>query len=334
MSRNGDLLSESHGLWLRFSAEWTIRYNVQLSMKFWVSAYGLLIASFLLIGREWGLLPQGDLRVVLLDVGQGDAILITTPGRQQVLVDGGPDLTVLERLGEEMPFFDRRIELMILSHTDADHVTGLIEVLRRYAVEKVLMTGVARETAIYQAFLDAVRESGAEVIIAEAKNDLDLGGGVILDVLWPEASLFGQEMKEPNNASIVVKLVWKEHDPTSPFGLRGASVLFTGDIEEEVEEQLLIAGMNLDADVLKVPHHGSKTSSSEAFLLAIDPELALISVGKDNRYGHPHPAVLARYAALGIPVRRTDEEGPAFASCEAGSCIRATAGKRVEVVFE
>lgn len=321
-------------------------------MKFWLSAYGLLIASFLLLGREWGLLPQGDLRVVLLDVGQGDAILVTTPGNQQLLIDGGPDLAVLERLGDAMPFGDRRIELVMLSHTDADHVTGLVEILKRYEVEKVLMTGVVRDTAIYNAFLDAVRESKAQVIIADAEHDLDLGQGVLLDILWPAprspsltkmlslncpstevtaeggggpvaGSLFGCSVREPNNASIVAKMVWKEHE-----------VLFTGDIEREVEEQLLFSGMNLDADVLKVPHHGSKTSSSEAFLLAVDPELALISVGKDNHYGHPREEVLARYAALGIPVRRTDEEGPAFVSCEAGSCIRAMAGKKIKVVLE
>lgn len=267
-------------------------------MKFWVSAYGLLIASFLLLSHEWGLLPQEDLRVVLLDVGQGDAILVTTPGNQQVLIDGGPDLRVLERLGEEMPFGDRRIELMMLSHTDADHVTGLVEVLRRYEVGKVLMTGVARDTTIYQAFLDAVRENGTQVIVADADHDLDLGAGVLLDILSPVESLFGKEVKEPNNASIVAKLVWKEHE-----------ILLTGDVEQEVEEEMLREGLDLRADILKVPHHGSKTSSSEAFLLAVDPDLALISVGKNNRYGHPREEVLERYAHLGIPVRRTDEEG-------------------------
>lgn len=292
-------------------------------MKFWVSAYGILAAAFLLLSHEWGLLPTGNLRVAVLDVGQGDAILITTPGNQQVLIDGGPDLRVLEQLGDAMPFGDRHIELMMLSHTDADHVTGLVEVLRRYEVGKILMTGVARDTAIYNAFLDAARENGAQVIIADADHDLDLGAGVLLDILSPQESLFGREVKEPNNASIVAKLTWKDHE-----------VLLTGDIEEWVEETMLKEGLDLRADILKVPHHGSKTSSSEAFLLAVDPDLALISVGRDNHYGHPRPEVLARYAALGIPVRRTDLEGPAFASCEAGSCIRAMAGKKIEVVLE
>ena len=242
---------------------------------------------------------------MLLDVGQGDAMLITTPGNQRILIDGGPDLTVLERLGEELPFFDRTIDLLVLTHSDADHVTGFPEIMRRYDVKKVLMTGAAKDSPIYSAFLDELRASGTQIIIAESTHDIDLGAGVRLDILWPINSLLGAQVKKSNNASIVAKLTWKDHE-----------ILLTGDIEERVEEALLKAGLDLRADVLKVPHHGSKTSSSTGFLLAVQPKTALISVGQDNRFGHPRPEILARYEALGIPVRRTDEEG------------------RVEVVFD
>ncbi|MEK7137439.1 MAG: MBL fold metallo-hydrolase [Patescibacteria group bacterium] len=284
-------------------------------MRFRLSAWGALLGAFLLLGHEWQLLPDGNLHVALLDIGQGDAILITTPRNQRILFDGGPDLTVLERLEEELPFFSRHLDLLILSHTDADHVTGLPEVMRRYDVDRVMLTGVVRDTAVYQAFLEEVKKSDAEIIIADSEHDLDFGGGVLLDVLWPAENISGKVVKEPNNSSIVAKLIYQDH-PTSPDGLHGASILFTGDIEEKVEEELLKLGLDLDADILKVPHHGSKTSSSEAFLRAVSPELAVISVGAENTYGHPNPAVLARYKALKIPVRRTDREG------------------KVEVVFE
>lgn len=274
-------------------------------MKFWLTAYVFLLVASLLLAHEWTRLPDGKLHIVLLDVGQGDAILITTPGYQRILIDGGPDLSVLERLGEELPFFNRRIDLLVLTHTDADHIRGFPDIIKRYAIAKVLMNGTAKNSSIYSAFLVALQESGAEVIVAESAHDFDLGEGVFLDLLWPTDSILGEDVKDPNNASIVAKLLWKDH-----------SILLTGDIEEEVEEALLKNGTDLRADILKVPHHGSKTSSSTGFLLAVAPKYALMSVGEGNRFGHPHPRILARYEALGIPIRRTDEEG------------------RVEVVFD
>ncbi len=263
-----------------------------------LSAYLLLAAAAFLLFHEWERLPDGKLHVAVLDIGQGDGLLITTPGNQRIVIDGGPDLSLLERLGEELPFFGKTIHLLILSHSDADHVTAFPEILRRYNVQKVLLTGIARDTAIYSAFLDAVSETDAEVLLAEADGDIDLGEGVTLDILWPLQNMFGDEVKETNNTSIVAKLSWKDHE-----------ILLTGDIEEKVEEALLKEGIDLRSDILKVAHHGSRTSSSTGFLLAVAPELAVISVGSENTYGHPHPSVLGRFQALGIPVRRTDKEG-------------------------
>ncbi len=269
-----------------------------LFMRAWFFFYALFGASVLLLAAEWHRLPDEKLRVSLLDIGQGDSILITTPGHQRILVDGGPDLSLLMRLGEVLPFFDRRIDLLILTHQDSDHITAFPALLRRYNIQRILLTGTANMNSRYEAFLDAANKSGTEIIIAESNHDLDLGEGVMLDVLWPIASIFGEEVKETNNASIVAKLIYKDHE-----------ILLTGDIEEKTEEALLKAGYDLRADILKVPHHGSKTSSSTGFLLAVDPDLALISVGRENTYGHPHPSVLARYEQLKIPVRRTDQEG-------------------------
>ncbi len=267
-------------------------------MKLWFFLYLCLVSCVLLLCHEWQRLPDQNLHLNVLDVGQGDSILITTPLNLRILVDGGPDLSLLERLGDELPFFDRRIDLLILTHSDSDHVTALPEVLRRYNVSRVLLSGTAPTASRYSAFLDAMAASGTEVIFADAEHDLDLGEGIVLDVLWPITSLLSEEMKKPNNASVVAKLTWNDH-----------SLLLTGDIEKQVEQELLRHGTDLSADYLKVPHHGSKTSSSTGFLLAVDPDLALISVGRENTFGHPHPDVLSRYERLGIEVRRTDVEG-------------------------
>lgn len=269
-----------------------------LSRREWITAWAVILAAFLLLHHEWSRLPDGKLHVNVLDVGQGDAILITTPSSQRILLDGGPDLSVLERLGEDLPFFDRRIDLLVLSHTDADHLRSFPEILDRYDVQRVLMTGVARDTSAYEAFLVAVDEAGVPVILADADHDLDLGEGVTIDVLWPDRRLYGEEVKEPNDASIVTQLRSGDRE-----------VLLTGDISSEVETELLKRGYDLRSDVLKVPHHGSRTSSSTGFLLAVQPQLAIVSVGAGNSYGHPHPHVVARYASLGIPLRSTAEEG-------------------------
>ncbi len=267
-------------------------------MKFFLTAYVLLLASLALLAHEWVRLPDGKLHVALLDIGQGDGILITTPVGQRILVDGGPDLTLLERLGEELPFFDRGIDLMVLTHTDSDHVTSLPSVLERYRIKTVLMTGVDAYSSRYRAFLDAVEKSDVQVILADASHDIDLGEGLVLDVLWPIESMLGQEVEDPNNASVVAKLIWKDHE-----------VLLTGDIEEEAERKILVSGADVSSDILKVAHHGSKTSSSTGFLLAVNPELALISAGRDNSFGHPHAQVISRFNSLDIDLRRTDKEG-------------------------
>ncbi len=279
-----------------------------LSRSQWFTAWSLLFASFFLWHHEWTRLPDGRLHVNVLDVGQGDAILITTPGYQRILVDGGPDLSVLERLGEKLSFFDRRIDLLVLSHTDSDHLRAFPEVLKRYDVQRVLLTGVARETSTYQAFLEALDNIDVPVVLADADHDLDLGGGLLLDVLWPSRRLYGENVKDPNDASIVAKLTYR----STTGGTRRSGdreVLLTGDISAKVETELLKQGYDLHSDILKIPHHGSRTSSSTGFLLAVDPELAVVSVGQDNTYGHPHPSVVARYASLGIPLRSTAEEG-------------------------
>ena len=224
---------------------------------------------------------QEFLEIDFFDVGQGDAIFIETPNGKQILVDGGPDLTILEKLGRELLFWDRYIDLVILTHPEYDHVGGLIEVIKRYKVGGILTTGVVRDTAEYKKWTRIIEQENIPIYIAQAGRVIDLGSNIKLVVLHPFENLSGQKIKKSNNSSIVAQLVYKDFE-----------LLLTGDIEKKIEKALVNSGIDLESDILKVAHHGSKTSTTQDFVNAINPIIAVIQAGKDNPYGHPHQSVL------------------------------------------
>lgn len=265
-----------------------------LQTRLWLGSFGVVV---LLIWLAVLALPDGRLHVAFLDVGQGDAILITLPKGDQILIDGGPSPTDLNwRLGQEMPFWDRTLELVINTHPDADHLGGLVSLLDRYTVEQALVADVEGGSQLYRAWSAELAEAHLTAIPAQAGMPLNLGQGVVATIISPGPAV--EHIDEPNNHSIVLHL---------QFGR--VSFLFTGDIEAPVEQKLVQIDAPLQATVLKSPHHGSKTSSTETFLNAVNPQLMVISVGQDNRFGHPAPEVMDRYAAHGLPVLRTDERG-------------------------
>ena len=241
------------------------------------------------------------LEVIFFDVGQGDAIFIETPQRHQILIDGGPDSKILEKLGKEMPFWDRTIDLIILTHPEKDHLFGLLEVLKRYQVENILWTGVQRETPEAEEWEKLIKEEKAKIFLSKAGQKIIFSrkeAENFMDIIHPFEDLKGREVKDSNNTSIVSRLVFGNN-----------SFLFTGDIEKEVEERLAEQNIFLDSDILKVAHHGSFTSSSENFIERVSPEIAVISAGKKNQYGHPHREVLERLEKFGIKILRTDQMG-------------------------
>lgn len=241
----------------------------------------------------------GVLKVVFFDVGQGDSIFIETPERFQVLIDGGPDLTVLEKLAKEMPFYDRTIDLLILSHPEKDHLFGLLEVLKRYKVKNILWTGIIRNTAEWQEWKNLIEKERAEIKIVQSGQKIILQENplVLFNILYPFENLDGKEVKDSNDTSIVASLIFGAH-----------SFLFTGDITKKTEQELIAQDVYLNSVVLKIAHHGSKTSSSEEFLESVFPEIAVFSVG-ENKWGHPSPEVLARLEKFGIEVLITRESG-------------------------
>jgi competence protein ComEC len=246
-------------------------------------------------------MPDGKLHVSFLDVGQGDAVLIRMPNGQDILIDGGPDPQKINlELGKKLPFWDRTIDLVVCTQPQADHITGLVGVLQRYKVRQVLEPGIFYETPIYQEWLRLIETQGIEYNIARAGQEIDLGSGINIEVLNPPESLWEGTSDDVNNNGVVLRLSWGQ-----------VSFLFTADIREEVEFELIGQRANLRSTVLKIAHHGSDTSTSQHFLVAVDPEVVVICVGADNPFGHPNGEVLARLIErLGEDtVYRTDQDG-------------------------
>jgi competence protein ComEC len=274
------------------------RLTERLSTKLLIA--GLAMAA-ILIWIAVASLPDGKLHVVFFDVGEGDAIFIETPRGQQILVDGGPSpTTLIGALGRRMPFWDRSLDLVILTHADEDHIAGLIPVLERYRVGQLLDSSYEHDNPMYERWLELIREREIPTHLARTGMRIGTGDGVELTVLHPGAELMNYTDADANNNSVVTRLVMGQ-----------VSFLLPGDIEKVAEEMLVASGQELTSTVLKAPHHGGNTSSSAAFLKAVNPKLVVISVGADNRFGHPSPQVLERLGdSVGEErILRTDERG-------------------------
>jgi competence protein ComEC len=263
----------------------------------WRGLIPLAIVAALIWLALYGL-PDGRLHVYFLDVGQGDAILILAPDGRQILVDGGPSPTaLLNELGAVLPFWDRSLDLVVLTHPDSDHITGLIPLLDRYRVGRVLDTRQTDAAPLAAAWRERLARGDIERTIAQRGARIPVGQAV-LTVLNPGPTPLTGTASDDNNNAIVLRVDYGQ-----------TSLLLTGDAETEAEAEMLKAGLPLKADLLKAGHHGSKGSTSAPFLAAVAPRVAVIQVGAENSFGHPHPDVLKRLAAAGIEVFRTDQHG-------------------------
>lgn len=262
--------------------------------KFAYSALGILFIGTVFVWSAIFAQTTNLLEVHFFDVGQGDSILIETPDKKQILIDGGPDKTVLEKLNQTMSFYDRKIDLLVLTHPDADHITGLIDVLEYYQIGYILTSGFETDTAVYKKWRKLISEKNIPLTMVQSGQKIILSEEIIFEILWPEQPLIG--VKDANNTSVVGRLIYGQ-----------AEFLLTGDIERKIENILIEKNWNLKSDILKVPHHGSKTSSSYNFIEEIDPKIAIISVGENNRYKHPSQEVLERLK--NVPTLRTDKSG-------------------------
>jgi competence protein ComEC len=239
--------------------------------------------------------PAKFLEIDFLDVGQGDSELIKTPYGQRILIDGGPDNKVLAELGRNLPFLERKIDLVILTHPHDDHSAGLIDVLKKYRVDKILLTAAPSNAPPFEEFLRVARTKKVPLVIVASQEKISLGDNLDLDILHPRNSDSDVDL---NDSSIVAKLVYKNK-----------KFLFTGDAGVLTEEELMNSKIDLKVDVLKVGHHGSETASSLDFLRVVSPSIAIIEVGVDNKFGHPKADSLWRLNKVGAKILRTDLNG-------------------------
>jgi len=277
----------------------------------------LLVLALLVGGIIFFYQKNQALEVIILDVGQGDAILISE-GSNQILIDGGTSgKKLLEKLGEYIPFWDRQIEGIITTHPDQDHIGGLIDAFQTYKIKTIFKTEARSSSLVFSALEKAIEKEkparnafgkaeagGMEIVEAKKGVKIKFPSGAEIDIQYPFASLNKLNEKNSNAGSVVAKLIFGEN-----------SFLFTGDLPSTQEAELIKNKVALKANILKVGHHGSKYSTSQEFLNEVKPEEAIISVGKNNRYGHPTPEVLERLKNIGAQIFRTDETGDIKYEC-------------------
>jgi competence protein ComEC len=266
------------------------------SRSSWRTILALLTLAFFTVLSVFFYSDDTRLSVSFFDVGQGDGILLKK-GNFEVLVDGGPDETILSHLGKILPPWDRLIEIVIITHPHADHIAGLVEVLQKYEIGEIWGTGVAHESQIYLSLQKIIEEDQIPFRIVTSSYRLE-NEGLILRVLYPLQNVSGQRMQNLNLSSILLKVTYGQLD-----------LLLTGDAEEPVQQELVKQGFDEQAEVIKIPHQGSRDADLPAFLKTVNPQIAILSVGEKNRYGHPHPEVIDRYSALGASLFRTDRDG-------------------------
>lgn len=271
------------------------RYRVWIIAGFLALACATVWYALYLIAHDK---QEGVLTFAMLDIGQGDALFIEGPTGMQMLIDAGPNTgAVLRALPTVMPWWDRSIDVVLETHPDADHVGGFIDVFERYKVGSFITPGILKDNPTTDALDRKVDGEHVPIYVARRGMVIDIGGGAYVRVLYPEQGVSGWG-ERTNDGSIVAQLVYGS-----------TTVMLTGDAAFDTEEKLLGAGESVESDILKVGHHGSKTSTSDAFIKAVHPSVALISVGAHNMYGHPTQETLSRLSAAGVPVMRTDQEG-------------------------
>lgn len=260
----------------------------------------ILLSLILLSAVLWTVVlhenRKGVLKFEVLDIGQGDSLFIESPTGTQVLVDGGPNNNLSKQIGKVIPWYDRHIDMLVITNPDADHYEGFIKLLDKYSVDVVLEPGTTNKYEAYGFLENKIKEKNIPKIIVRKGEVVDLGGGAYIQILFPDRDVSGLSS---NDGSIVMKLVYGD-----------TSVMLQGDSTAKIEEYLLnTQGGNLKSDILKAGHHGSRTSSSVGYVKAVSPKLVAASSGKNNDYGHPHKEVVDTMQKLNIPFLDTCNNG-------------------------
>lgn len=267
--------------------------------KEWYVVAFLCVVCALIWSASFALTPSGVLRVAVLDVGQGDAIYIESPTGERIVIDGGPDDSLLRELPRVMPFFARSIDVIIESHPHADHIAGFVSLIERNGVGVFIEPGIPATTEEMKTFLSTVSKTHVSHYIARRGMWLEIGGGAVLRVLAPDFDTTHLPEKKIHDGMLVVQLIYGS-----------TKVLFMGDADKALENRLVaLEGRALKSDVLKVGHHGSRTSTGDTLVSYVSPQYAVISLGKRNIYRFPNKEPLATLEKNTVLTLRTDTEG-------------------------
>lgn len=273
----------------------------------------LLIFLFLLTGIVFYLAFRSQhhvLRVAFLDIGQGDAIFIESPTGNQIIFDGGPGSALVSQVSKQMSLFDRTIDMIVITNPDKDHFEGFIPLLSRYNIAAVLEPGIsADENPIYAELHRVLASQSIPVITARTGQKIMLGSGAYIEIIFPDRDV---EDVSHNDGSLIARLVYGE-----------TSVMLTGDTTKNIENYIVNKYPSfLDADILKVAHHGSDTSTSDAFVKAVSPDIAVISAGKGNSYGHPRQVTLDTLKNNKVQTLVTMDEGTIVFESDGAQWVR------------
>jgi competence protein ComEC len=252
----------------------------------------LACAYFIFSYDYWA--DKNSFKIFFFNVGQGDSTLIVTPTGKTILIDGGPDQKVLKELGLVLPFWQRHIDLVIISHAHDDHIGGLIEIIRRYDIGNVVYNNLNFKTPMLETLKEEIKEKNIKMVAAKTGLSFSFSNNCSFDIL---------------KASKESALAENDYSIVSDFYCLGKKILLTGDAGVMIEKELLADGIDLKSDIIKISHHGSNSASSEKFLKAVNPISTVISVGAGNRFNHPSTLILDRLKKMGVDIYRTDQLG-------------------------
>jgi competence protein ComEC len=256
---------------------------------------------------------NNEARIVFFNIGQGDAILIITPENEKILIDGGPGNYLINEIGRHLPFYDKYIDVMILTHAHDDHVSGLNEILNRYEVGLILYPGdIDYKAESYLKWKELIDQRDL-TLQSTIMGDIYNFSSSTLEILHPFDGYEGQKVDDVNDTSVVARYCYIE-----------ICVMLTGDIGENIEDELLASGQDLSSDILKLAHHGSHYSNTKNWFTAVDAGVVVIQSGIDNQFNHPHLRIIKRLQRLQIPIYRNDL---------LGEIVVVTDGQQYEVIY-
>lgn len=240
---------------------------------------------------------NNNLEVYFFDSGQADSILIKTPEQKNIIIDFGSEQG-LKELEKIIPWWNKKIDLIIITHPHDDHITGLIPIIKKYQIEKIIYTGINYNSNIYNELLQLIYDYNISLEISSFDKNINLGTECNLKIIYPINNLYKKTVDDVNDSSII-----------SHFNCKNKTFIFMGDAGNKPEEEIMNIGINLKSDVIKIGHHGSITATSQKFLEKVKPKIAIIMVGKENNFDHPNLRILKRLERMDIKIFRTDKHG-------------------------